>query len=246
MSKFNKSQWSKKDYAYEYLEKVDIQLMNRRKLIEILKSFYTQFLACTKKNNILDLGCGDGIIARELIMADCNISAVLVDASSDMILKAKEKMTNFKNIQFIQADIRNLFENHLKNDKFDFIVSSFAIHHLNLNEKKVLYDSIYNHLNDGGFFVNIDVVKSPSKELEGWYLNLWREYIINKQSKFKLKGEYLDAIEKHSNSEHYETLDTLTDQLSALKKSGFEGVDCFYKHGIFSMFGGRKQSTMNE
>ena len=34
--------------------------------------------------------------------------------------------------------------------------------------------------------------------------------------------------------------DTLEDQLSALIDAGFSDVDCYYKNGIFAVFGGRK------
>ncbi|MBI1810495.1 MAG: hypothetical protein HY035_09030 [Nitrospirae bacterium] len=34
--------------------------------------------------------------------------------------------------------------------------------------------------------------------------------------------------------------DTLGNQLGALKKIGFKEVDCFYKYGIFTMYGGKK------
>jgi tRNA (cmo5U34)-methyltransferase len=33
---------------------------------------------------------------------------------------------------------------------------------------------------------------------------------------------------------------SLFDQLQALSKAGFEDVDCFYKYGIFAIFGGTK------
>jgi tRNA (cmo5U34)-methyltransferase len=34
--------------------------------------------------------------------------------------------------------------------------------------------------------------------------------------------------------------DTLAAQLNALQTIGFEDVDCFYKYGIFTMYGGKK------
>jgi tRNA (cmo5U34)-methyltransferase len=34
--------------------------------------------------------------------------------------------------------------------------------------------------------------------------------------------------------------DTLKNQMDTLREIGFKDVDCFYKYGIFSMFGGRK------
>jgi tRNA (cmo5U34)-methyltransferase len=34
--------------------------------------------------------------------------------------------------------------------------------------------------------------------------------------------------------------DTLETQLHALKEIGFSEVDCYYKYGIFSVFGGKR------
>jgi tRNA (cmo5U34)-methyltransferase len=34
--------------------------------------------------------------------------------------------------------------------------------------------------------------------------------------------------------------DTLDDQLNALKSIGFSSVDCYYKYGIFTVYGGKK------
>ena len=34
--------------------------------------------------------------------------------------------------------------------------------------------------------------------------------------------------------------DTLENQLKSLESAGFKNVDCYYKFGIFSIFGGEK------
>lgn len=34
--------------------------------------------------------------------------------------------------------------------------------------------------------------------------------------------------------------DTLENQLKLLKSTGFKNVDCYYKYGIFSVYGGQK------
>jgi tRNA (cmo5U34)-methyltransferase len=34
--------------------------------------------------------------------------------------------------------------------------------------------------------------------------------------------------------------DTLEDQLAALRSAGYLDVDCFYKNGMFAVFGGKK------
>lgn len=101
-------------------------------------------------------------------------------------------------------------------------------------------NDIYSHLNDGGYFLNIDVVLAPTEALEQWYLTVWEEWIIEKQTALGREGNYVDIIRNYLEKEHYSKLDTLEEQLNAMKGIGFRDVDCFYKYGIFAMYGGRK------
>lgn len=49
--------------------------------------------------------------------------------------------------------------------------------------------------------------------------------------------EYLPEQYKNNPDNHP---DTLNIQLNALKSVGFQQVDCYYKYGIFAIFGGEK------
>jgi len=241
MANFDRTRWSKKEYAYKYLEAADIQIVERRRLLEILKSFYKHFLGENKQNRVLDLGCGDGILIHELLKIDNSISGTLVDASEDMLNKAQEKLFGFENLCFIRATFKDLLHDRdIKLPRFNLIVSSFAIHHLTMDEKKSLFNYIYLHLEDGGYFLNMDVVLSPTKSLENWYLTLWKEWIYEQQTKLKSKGDYTDIIRRYIEPSHYRNIDTLADQLKALTDIGFRDVDCFYRYGIFSFYGGKK------
>lgn len=88
--------------------------------------------------------------------------------------------------------------------------------------------------------MNIDVVLSPTENLEKWYLLLWKEWIDERKKSSGTEGHYFDdIIDRYKNNKDNKP-DTLEDQLNALKGIGFRDVDCFYKYGIFSMYGGRK------
>jgi tRNA (cmo5U34)-methyltransferase len=123
---------------------------------------------------------------------------------------------------------------------YDFIVSSLAIHHLTLNKKTALFKLIHSLLDPEGRFVNIDVVLAPSETLEQWYLTLWKEWIDERKQALGITGDQFDdLILQYKNNEDNKP-DTLKDQLDALKGIGFQDVDCYYKYGIFTMFGGSR------
>ncbi|MCL4536226.1 MAG: class I SAM-dependent methyltransferase [Nitrospirae bacterium] len=240
MTEFNKSNWAKAEFSQEYRDNADIYIVERRRLLEILKSFYKHFLCNKQQKKVLDLGCGDGIITHELFKVDNSISATLVDGSEDMLDKAKERLRAFKNINFIRASFQEILEKNILQQTFDFVVSSLAIHHLTMEEKIALFKKIHSCLNAGGHFMNIDVILAPVENLEHWYMTLWKEWIDERKRSLGIEGNYFDdIIDRYKNNKDNKP-DTLEDQMNALKGIGFRNVDCFYKYGIFTIYGGEK------
>ena len=243
LTEFKKTPWSAKETTDWFLKEAEMRVVDRRRLIEILKSFYKHFIGAKDQNCVLDLGCGDGLITHELLKIDDSISFTLIDGSVHMLEKAKERLNRFENTSFIKVSFQELScgdRAYIGHSDFDLVFSSLAIHHLTMDEKRTLFDYIYSHLRVGGCFVNIDVILSPTEDLESWYLNLWREWMVDKQTVFGLKDDYEFTIKKYMEENHHNTISTLADQLNALSDIGFGDVDCYYKHGIFAVYGGRK------
>lgn len=240
MTEFNNSRWTNAEFAQEYRDHAEMYVVERQRLLTILRSFYKYFLKDSRKKTILDLGCGDGIITNEILKVDASVSATLLDGSVDMLHNAGERLKEFKNVQFIHASFQDIFEKEVLKQNFDFVVSSLAIHHLTMDKKYSLFKKIYSHLCPEGYFVNIDVVLSPTEVLEQWYMSLWREWINDKKNSLGIEGDYYDDIIRKYKDNKDNKPDTLEGQIDALKEIGFKDVDCFYKYGVFSMFGGRK------
>jgi len=240
MTEFSKTNWADPEFSRGYRENADIFIVERRRMLAILQSFYAHFLKDRKQTSLLDLGCGDGIVTASLAELDDSISATLVDGSEDMLAKARERLINVNNTKYIRASFQELITEGVLNRKFDLAASSLAIHHLTMEEKSALFRKIYSYLEPGGHFVNIDVILAPSETLENWYLGLWQEWMDEKKAAMRIEpSRFTDIIMRYKQSEENKP-DTLEDQLKALRESGFTDVDCYYKYGIFTMYGGRK------
>ena len=240
MTEFNKTAWAKSEFSREYRDNADIYVIERRRLFAILKSFYRYFLIDGKQAKMLDLGCGDGIITHEILTVDNTVLVTLLDGSADMLAHAKERFKEYKGMRYIKASFQEVLAGDILDSNFNFVVSSLAIHHLTMEEKKSLFHKIYSCLNAGGYFLNIDVALSPSETLEQWYLSLWKEWIDEKKASLGIKGDYFNDIVRRYKDNRDNKPDTLKDQMNALADIGFKDVDCFYKYGIFTMYGGRK------
>ncbi len=242
MTEFDKTNWARPDFVQQYRDNADIYIIERRRMFDIMKSFYRYFISHKAGADILDLGCGDGIITHELLSIDRSIKATLIDGSDDMISRAKERLKDFPDINFKNISFQELLKKGQLNRTYDFIVSSQAIHHLSRDEKKKFYEMIYSHLHPKGFLMNIDVTIAPVDTLENWYMKLWQEWMDIEKTALEIEGDpFNDVISRYKEAEENRP-DTLESQLHVLKDIGFRNVDCYYKYGIFAVFGGMKPS----
>jgi tRNA (cmo5U34)-methyltransferase len=238
MSEFEKSRWADREFSQNYRDEADIYLPFRHQFIALAKSLYGHFTDADITAGVLDLGCGDGCFMEEFLNTFAPARVTLIDGSAEMLEAAKNRLIKHPHINFIRASFQDLLAGRGLNDSFTFIFSSLAIHHLPFQVKTQLYGYIYNHLSPNGFFALYDVVVPPSGKIEEWYLSLWKQWIKEHSAK-DMRARLLGIPEQYKGNPD-NMPDTLGSQMDALKKIGFKEVDCYCKHGIFSLFGGFK------
>lgn len=240
MTEFDKSNWANPEFSRGYRDNADVFIVERRRMLAILQSFYIHFIKDGKGKALLDLGCGDGIVTSVIAEVDRTILATMIDGSEDMLAKAKERLKGQNDARYIQASFQKMIQKDIMEGNFDIIVSSLAIHHLTMKEKAALFKKVFDRLRPGGHFVNIDVVLAPAESLEDWYLALWKDWIDERKRRFGIEGDQFESVIEGYKDNRDNKPDTLQDQLDALRSIGFRDVDCYYKYGIFTMFGGRR------
>lgn len=179
--------------------------------------------------NILDLGAGTGILTGLLYDIHRNSSFTLLDLSEQMLDKARSKFDGLDNFTFIEGNYLTMpFE-----ENYDIIISSLSIHHLDDKQKYTLYEKIYNHLNDGGIFINADEVLAPTDTLERMYKDKENGHLMMQDISEDQKEEIL----------YRRTLDrpsTLDDNLRWLSQIGYTNVDVIYKYYRYFVLYGQK------
>ena len=236
----NKSEEGKRQVDY-YLSFKDIILVERKRTTKLLFDLFRYQFDTTVPQRILDIGCGDGDIAFQFKERFPDNKFYLMDGSEDMLSKAKDKLKG-KDIFAIQKTFENFLSEDSDPMNYNFIYSSNAIHHLNFMSKSQLYAKVYRELAPKGMFINIDVVLPPSEQCEAWQFRMWVDWINETLARSDLKeeiGEH-DSLPCIYKAKVENQPSNLFDQLGVLQKCGFRNVDCFYKYGIFTMFGGTK------
>jgi tRNA (cmo5U34)-methyltransferase len=182
---------------------------------------------------VLELGAGTGELTMKLLTRFPESEVLAVDHSEQMLGEADRKLETFGDRATL---VRGTFPDDYPSESnaYDLVVSSLAIHHLDADEKRALFDAIGEALVPGGWFLNGDVIRFDAPHLE----ELSDEMIGNwVRSKGWEEADFMEAWEA---SDDYDDPSTLTDQLLWLRKSGFDAVTPIWQYYNFAVYGGRR------
>ena len=181
---------------------------------------------------LLDLGAGTGLLTASIISIFPNATATLMDLSEKMLEKAQERFSSNKRVNFLVWD----YSHSQFPDEYQVITSAMSIHHLLDDEKKLLYQRVFDALKCEGIFINADLVKGETDKTEQIYRDMWMNWIHEAGlSKHEL-SEIIDRMQ-------YDKPSSLSVHLQWLKEIGFQDVDCYYKYFNFAVYSGRKVSS---
>jgi ubiquinone/menaquinone biosynthesis C-methylase UbiE len=190
---------------------------------------------------VLDLGCGDGILAAAIVQRLPQVEAVLADFSEPMLEAARKRFSSAGTpVHFVLADygVPSWTSSVAEWSPYDAIVSGFSIHHQPDDRKLAVYREIFGLLNSGGLFVNLEHVSSPTE----WTRWLQDETFIDSlhryrpdQSREDVARGYHDRPDKDAN-----ILAPVERQCAWLRDIGFTDADCYLKLFEVAAFGGRR------
>ena len=116
---------------------------------------------------LIDVACGTGDIGKlYLNYTDKNSKITCVDPNEGMIMKGKEKLANYYNLNWIIASAEKL---PIKDNSFDFYTISFGLRNTK-NLDKCLAEA-YRVLKPGGRFLCLEFSKIQNSNLEFIYKN---------------------------------------------------------------------------
>jgi tRNA (cmo5U34)-methyltransferase len=193
-------EWSSVDHVRRYLERAD-EFPRRAEGESVLLAHVAPGV-----RRVLDLGTGDGRLLALLRRERPHLHGVGLDASDVMLDAARARFQGQQHIELVEHDMARPLP---QLGRFDAVVSSMAIHHLEHDRKRELYAEVFQVLEPGGVFANFEHVASPTQRLHVAF--------------FAAIGEPL---------EHEDPSDRLLDvetQLAYLREAGFTDVDCYWK-----------------
>ena len=185
----------------------------------------------SSNKKLIDVACGTGDIGKLFLdNTRKNLSITCVDPNKSMISKGKEKLNNYKNIDWKVATAEKL---PVQDNTFDFYTISFGLRNTK-NINKTLTEA-YRVLKPGGRFLCLEFSKIQNSNLDFIYKNysklipLIANFVVGEKEPY----EYLiKSIENFVNQEEL---------ISLMEENSFK--KCLYRNlsgGIVSIHSGWK------
>ena len=197
----------------------------------IWKKSLINMMSPSPNQKLIDVACGTGDIAKLFLnYVDKSSHITCVDPNKGMIKKGEEKLSEFKNLNWIIASAEKL---PIPNNSFDFYTISFGLRNTK-NFNNALSEA-YRVLKPGGRYFCLEFSKIQNSGLNFIYKNYSKlipsigQLVVGKKEPYNY---LIKSIEDFINQE--ELLDLLT-------KNGFE--KCNYRNlsgGIVSIHSGWK------
>ena len=157
----------------DYFNKVDVysKIMRNNYMVHLeLFGLLKEFIETTYKKKafrLLDLGCGNGYFMSQVLQGT-NIELYRgYDLSIDSLEEAKNNMNAVKcNKQLILSDISKNLLNSENGNKYNIIWSSYALHHLSLEEKGDFFKDCFKLLIENSCLIIVDFMNDYSSREE--------------------------------------------------------------------------------
>ncbi len=201
--------WTEAAHARSYLD--------RRASLPWKDTAYEHLLefVSAAPRRVLDLGTGDGLVAARIVESRPDAEVVACDFSAEMLSRARARFVGVTAVTVVEHDLDDPLPNSW--GTFDAVVSAFAIHHVVDARKRGLYGEVFDRLEPGGVFCNLEHVASATVPLHEEFLRV------------------IGAEEDPSNK-----LASVDAQLEWLRDVGFHDVDCHYKWREVALLAGVK------
>ncbi len=184
-----------------------------------------------KSIKVLDLGCGTGNISKKIKERFPNSKIHCVDLAENMVKIAQKKLVNYPDISYETGD----FQHISLNSDYEVIVSSLAMHHLKTDQdKKEVYQKIYESIVPGGVFYNADVVLGSTEYLQNLYIEKWKEFMALNHSLEEIENKWMPTHRREDKPAK------MIDHIKWLQEAGFKQVDVVWKYYNYGVYGGVK------
>lgn len=211
-----------------YQKVLNNNYMGHKEIYGVLHNFLINHLQTPF--SLLDLGCGDASITTQALLNTSISHYKGVDLSETALEIARRNLELIPcEKTFIQGDISTVVNQlvNQQNHSFDAVMTSFALHHLSLEEKDSVMSQIFHLLKPNGVLIIIDVVR-PEKEERDTYIKRYLNHV--RQDWSLISSQEYSMIENHISACDFPETQNILSEIAL--KHNFNRVECLYQDSL--------------
>jgi tRNA (cmo5U34)-methyltransferase len=194
---------------------------------------------------IVELACGEGLLAVALLQAYPRARYLGLDGSDSMRRVTAARIEAYGIRASVTAFDLASPDWLPRAEGAGLVVSSLCVHHLDGSGKQALFAAVFERLAPGGALLLADLIEPAGPEARAWFADSW-DRSVGEQSVARSGS---DELRRRFEVEHWnyyrypDPIDRpsgLLEQLSWLRAAGFDAVDCFWMCAGHAVFGGYK------
>jgi tRNA (cmo5U34)-methyltransferase len=196
---------------------------------------------------VLELSCGEGLLAEAILSRYPGASVVGLDRSPAMLAKAAERLAGFGS-RFIGQEFDMAASDWRSSERrYRAVVSSLAVHHLRGPEKQRMFADLLPMLERGGALIIADVVEASTALAADLAATAWDEAVQRRALEldgdlrgFTLFQQLRWNMYRYNDPDDYDHPSRLADQLRWLAEAGYADVDVYWMLAGHAIYGGRR------
>jgi len=200
---------------------------------------------------ILELSCGEGLLAERLLDTFHDSRVLALDASALMLERATARLARFGDRQEVRPfEIAEGGWRSQWQGVCGAVVSSLAVHHLDDAGKRRLYADVLHMLRPGGALVIADVVQPASAAAVRLAAAEWdravREQSLRRYGDLSGYQAFVSSgwnSFQPGNDDPTDMMSPLADHLRWLEAEGYVGVDAVWARAGHAVYVGRRPAA---
>jgi tRNA (cmo5U34)-methyltransferase len=199
---------------------------------------------------VVDLGGGSGRLLERVLARFEAARTILVDQSEPFLALAERRLTRFApRVRIVRLRLQDDWAGAL-DEAPDVIVSTSAIHHLELAEKQSLFAQCYATLTPGGLFINGDEYRPASDAEFRALLEEWSNHMFAAIDAGQIGESFRATVEQwhDRNIKRFggpkksgdDCLETAATQLQYLEQAGFTACKIVWAEKLWGVAIGHK------
>lgn len=178
--------------------------------------------------NVYDIGTSTGKVIKSLLDRYPNkeVRYLGIDSSLDMCKKAKETLSEYKNVQIVNEDVSHGYEFQ----NASLITAILTIQFIQERYRQGLINRIYEGLNKGSGFIMVEKVIGSNARFNEIWTDLYHEMKLKNgltEQHVFAKAKAIRGVLKPY---------TVDENIELLQNAGFKDIDVFFKWNNFVGF----------